>query len=104
MLAGWSSAMQAWAQLELCVNRISRMPQFPAPFSLYMAAPFSCQFSACAWENFISNMNRPKNFRVYFLLAGLAIGGLILLLREHRPSLLHPNLPASPCVHTGDDT
>src|SRR5260370_1658897 len=47
-------------------------------------------------------MNRPKNFRVYFLLAGLAIGGIVLLLREHRPSFLRPDLHLSAYVTTGD--
>ena len=37
-------------------------------------------------------MNRPKNFRVYFLVAALAVGGMVLLLREHRPSFLRPDL------------
>src|ERR1700737_2084024 len=63
---------------------------------------FTCQRSASAWENFISNMNRPKNFRVYFLLAALAIGGLVLLLREHRPSFLRPDLHLSAYVTTAD--
>jgi YVTN family beta-propeller protein len=61
-----------------------------------------CQLSASAWENFIPNMNRPKNFRVYFLVAGLAIGGIVLLLREHRPSFLRPDLHLSAYVTTGD--
>src|SRR5260370_2177909 len=37
-------------------------------------------------------MNRPKNFRAYFLLAALSLAGLIVLLREHRPSFLRPDL------------
>ena len=47
-------------------------------------------------------MNRPKNFRMYFLLAGLAIGGIVLLLREHRPSFLRPDLHLSAYVTTAD--
>src|SRR5229473_3096582 len=47
-------------------------------------------------------MNRPKNFRVYFLLAVLAIGGIVLLLREHRPSFLRPDLHLSAYVTTPD--
>src|SRR3981189_3572856 len=47
-------------------------------------------------------MNRPKNFRVYFLLAILAIGGIVLLLREHRPSFLRPDLHLSAYVTTAD--
>src|SRR5712671_1672457 len=47
-------------------------------------------------------MNRPKNFRVYFLLATLAIGGIVLLLREHRPSFLRPDLHLSAYVTTAD--
>jgi YVTN family beta-propeller protein len=47
-------------------------------------------------------MNRAKNFRVYFLLAALAIGGMVLLLREHRPSFLRPDLHLSAYVATAD--
>jgi YVTN family beta-propeller protein len=47
-------------------------------------------------------MNRPKNFRVYFLVAVLAIGGLALLLREHRPSFLRPDLHLCAYVTTAD--
>src|SRR6266850_5765271 len=47
-------------------------------------------------------MNRPKNFRVYFLLAALAIGGVVLLLREHRPSFLRPDLHLSAYVTSAD--
>jgi YVTN family beta-propeller protein len=47
-------------------------------------------------------MNRPKNFRVYFLLAALAIAGLVVLLREHRPSFLRPDLHLSAYVTTAD--
>src|SRR5260370_12944613 len=41
-------------------------------------------------------MNRPKNFRVYFLLAVLAIGGIVLRLPGPPPSLLPPPLHPSP--------
>ena len=47
-------------------------------------------------------MNRPKNFRVYFLVAALAIGGMVLLLREHRPSFLRPDLHLCAYVTTAD--
>src|SRR5207253_2336995 len=47
-------------------------------------------------------MNRPKNFRVCLLLAALAIGGIVLLLREHRPSFLRPDLHLSAYVTTAD--
>jgi YVTN family beta-propeller protein len=47
-------------------------------------------------------MNRPKNFRVYFLIAALVIGGIVLLLREHRPSFLRPDLHLSAYVTTAD--
>jgi len=47
-------------------------------------------------------MNRLKNFRVYFLLFALAITGLTLLLREHRPSFLRPDLHLSAYVTTAD--
>jgi YVTN family beta-propeller protein len=39
---------------------------------------------------------------VYFLSVALGIGGLIVLLREHRPSFLRPDLHLSAYVTTGD--
>jgi len=48
------------------------------------------------------NMNRLKNFRVYFLLAALAFAGLTLLLREHRPSFLRPGMRLYAYVTTAD--
>src|SRR5260370_20867734 len=47
-------------------------------------------------------MNRPKNLRAYFLLAALAISGLVVLLREHRPSFLRPDLHLRAYVTTAD--
>ncbi len=47
-------------------------------------------------------MNRPKNFRAYFVIAALGIGGIVLLLREHRPSFLRPDLHLSAYVTTAD--
>jgi len=47
-------------------------------------------------------MNRPRNFRVYFLLAVLAVTALVLLLREHRPSFLRPGLRLYAYVTTAD--
>jgi YVTN family beta-propeller protein len=47
-------------------------------------------------------MNRLKNFRAYFVLAALAISGLVLLLREHRPSFLRPDLHLCAYVTTAD--
>jgi YVTN family beta-propeller protein len=47
-------------------------------------------------------MKRPKNFRAYFLIAALGISGLVLLLREHRPSFLRPDLHLSAYVSTAD--
>ena len=47
-------------------------------------------------------MNRPKNFRAYFLLAALAISGLVVLLREHRPSFLRPDLHLCAYVTSAD--
>src|SRR5712692_7883953 len=51
---------------------------------------------------FRAYMNRPKNFRAYFLLAALAISGLVVLLREHRPSFLRPDLHLCAYVTTAD--
>src|SRR5229473_8347895 len=53
-------------------------------------------------NNSEAHMNRPKNFRAYFLLAALGISGLIVLLREHRPSFLRPDLHLSAYVTTAD--
>ena len=50
----------------------------------------------------MSDMNRPKNFRLYFLLAALPLAGLIVLLREHRPSFLRPGLRLYAYVTTAD--
>jgi YVTN family beta-propeller protein len=47
-------------------------------------------------------MDRARNFRAYFLLATLSISGLIVLLREHRPSFLRPDLHLSAYVTTAD--
>src|SRR5260370_42030740 len=53
-------------------------------------------------ENSIANMNRPRNFRAYFLLGALVITGLVVLLREHRPSFLRPGLRLYAYVTTAD--
>jgi DNA-binding beta-propeller fold protein YncE len=37
-------------------------------------------------------MNRPRNFRIFVLLAAILIAGVTELLREHRPSFLRPGL------------
>jgi YVTN family beta-propeller protein len=47
-------------------------------------------------------MSRSRNIRVYFLLAALGIAGLVVLLREHRPSFLRPDLHLSAYVSTAD--
>src|SRR6266516_2478783 len=47
-------------------------------------------------------MSRPRNLRVYFLSVGVAIGALIVLLREHRPSFLRPDLHLCAYVTTRD--
>ncbi len=47
-------------------------------------------------------MKRPRNFRVYFVVAALAIAGVVVLLREHRPSFLRPDLHLSAYVTTAD--
>jgi YVTN family beta-propeller protein len=47
-------------------------------------------------------MDRPRNFRIYFLLAALAVAGLVVLLREHRPSFLRPGLRLYAYVTTAD--
>src|ERR1700752_1037357 len=47
-------------------------------------------------------MSRPKNFRVYFASVVVAIGALIVLLREHRPSFLRPDLHLCAYVTTAE--
>ena len=47
-------------------------------------------------------MKRAKNFRAYFLVATLAFSALVVLLREHRPSFLRPDLHLSAYVTTAD--
>jgi len=47
-------------------------------------------------------MGHPRNFRAYFLLVVLAIGALAVLLREHRPSMLRPDLHLCAYVTTAD--
>lgn len=47
-------------------------------------------------------MSHSRNFRVYFLLAILLIAGLVVLLREHRPSFLRPGLHLNAYVSTAD--
>src|ERR1700687_6228036 len=47
-------------------------------------------------------MNWHRNYRAYFLLAVLAIAALVVLLREHRPSFLRPDLHLSAYVSSAD--
>jgi len=47
-------------------------------------------------------MGRARNFRIYFLSVVVAIGALIVLLREHRPSFLRPDLHLCAYVTTAD--
>src|SRR6201984_1359502 len=49
-------------------------------------------------------MDRPRNFRVYFASVVLGIGALTVLLREHRPSFLRPDLHLCAYVRTADDS
>src|SRR5579859_3182118 len=45
-------------------------------------------------------MNRVSKFRVAFVLSGLSLAGFIVLLREHRPSFLRPDLHSMAYVST----
>jgi len=47
-------------------------------------------------------MPHLKNFRVYFLLAVLLLFSIVILLREHRPSFLRPDLHLNAYVSTSD--
>jgi YVTN family beta-propeller protein len=47
-------------------------------------------------------MNRPRNFRRYFLLTALAFSAIVVLLREHRPSFLRPDLHLCAYLTTAD--
>src|SRR5437763_11363639 len=57
---------------------------------------------ASTWDNSTLAMERPRNFRRYFVSAVLASGALIVLLREHRPSFLRPDLHLCAYVTTAD--
>ena len=47
-------------------------------------------------------MKLSRHFRAYFVLAVLFGAGVILLLREHRPSFLRPGLRLNAYVSTAD--
>src|SRR5690349_24718860 len=47
-------------------------------------------------------MNRVSKFRVAFFLSILLLAGLILILREHRPSFLRPDLHSMAYVTTAN--
>ena len=47
-------------------------------------------------------MNRISKFRVAFLLSVLSVAGFIVLLREHRPSFLRPDVHSNAYVTTAD--
>ena len=47
-------------------------------------------------------MSAAKNFRVYFLIAILLVFGAVILLREHRPSFLRPDLHLNAYISTPD--
>lgn len=49
-------------------------------------------------------MDGPRNFRKYFVSVVLAIAALIMLLREHRPSFLRPDLHLCAYITTADDS
>src|SRR5208282_3622675 len=49
-------------------------------------------------------MNHPRNFRLIFLVSVLFIAGLVVLLREHRPSFLRPGLRLNAYVTAADGT
>jgi len=55
-----------------------------------------------SWENRTFRVHRPRNFRLYFLLAALAFTAIVVLLRDHRPSFLRPDLHLSAYVTTAD--
>ena len=45
-------------------------------------------------------MNRVSKFRVAFLLLALSVAGLVVVVREHRPSFLRPDLHSMAYVTT----
>jgi len=53
-------------------------------------------------QQFNRVMNRPRNFRVFFLLGILLIAGIVEVLREHQPSFLRPGLRLCAYVSTAD--
>jgi YVTN family beta-propeller protein len=52
--------------------------------------------------SFCHSMFFPKNYRAYFIFSILFVFGAIVLLREHRPSFLRPNLHMYAYVSTAD--
>jgi YVTN family beta-propeller protein len=50
----------------------------------------------------IHSMNRLKSFRVYFVLSVLLALLIVILLREHRPSFLRPDLHLNAYISTAD--
>jgi YVTN family beta-propeller protein len=50
-----------------------------------------------------ASMSAPRNFRAYFALILLLIFATIIVLREHRPSFLRPNLHLYAYVSTADE-
>lgn len=51
---------------------------------------------------FFYSMSHAKNFRLYFALCVLLVSATVVLLREHRPSFLRPNLHMYAYVSTAD--
>jgi DNA-binding beta-propeller fold protein YncE len=47
-------------------------------------------------------MAHAKNFRMYFVLVVLVVSAVVVILREHRPSFLRPNLHMDAYVSTDD--
>src|SRR5690242_1521771 len=66
------------------------------------AAARNLRCRARLWDNSKLAMEGPRNFRRYFASMVLTIGALIVLLREHRPSFLRPDLHLCAYVTTVD--
>lgn len=49
-------------------------------------------------------MSHSRNFRVYFALILLVVSAIVVILREHRPSFLRPNLHMYAYVSSADDS
>jgi DNA-binding beta-propeller fold protein YncE len=76
--------------------------QFPLPLLAFFHHAMQQFFDRFAAILTLHPMKRLHHFRVYFLLGVLLVAGIIVLLREHRPSFLRPGLRLNAYVSAAD--